>query len=493
MERHNQKIHVVFPLKKYFTSHWIALLFIAFFFTTVAFKLLTSVRPFYDWDESLYVQVGREMVQHRFFLAPIWQGKIWFDKPPLSPLFFGITTLMLPFQPEVSARILVLLITTVILALTYGLYYRVTKNSFIATLTLIATAYSPIFLQRSQVVSLDIFLLLGWVGYFVFLNNSIISVLFLFLSVQSKSLLGFYPLGVYLLFLIYQLVTKKITRLGFYHKIKILFFQSVFLSSWYVIMLILYQGEFWQTHIIESHFRRVTASIESHFGQRTFYIDLLREQLGWFLIPSVVGFVVFTVQWIRHKVSDEMFLLGTAFIPWFIFLNLTKTKISWYLYPVVPQFFFLAAYPLMLLRKKKVVLAAFAIIIAIYLVFTAFVKNSFFTTFYSGFDSHVLLSQQAQKNCKNLAVLVSPSTRSTFYTLKKLGLIITTTDWWGDHPSMVYYFQRPLTFFYYPDEFAKSLPQFQCASIYNDDVQLLREQPFSKIDSYTNMILYKHD
>ena len=120
-------------------------------------------------------------------------------------------------------------------------------------------------------------------------------------------------------------------------------------------------------------------------------------------------------------------------------------------------------------------------------------KNSFFTTFYSGFDSHVLLSQQAQKNCKNLAVLVSPSTRSTFYTLKKLGLIITTTDWWGDHPSMVYYFQRPLTFFYYPDEFAKSLPQFQCASIYNDDVQLLREQPFSKIDSYTNMILYKHD
>ncbi|MFA6005469.1 MAG: hypothetical protein WC775_03195 [Patescibacteria group bacterium] len=493
MERHNQKIRLTNRIKKYFLEHWSIILFLTFFFVTTAFKLISSVRPFFDWDESLYVQVGREMVQNNFFLAPVWQGKIWFDKPPLSSLFYGIVTLGLPVQPEISARLLVLATTTVIFILLYILYYRVTRKSFIATLTLIATAYSPIFLQRSQVVSLDIFLLLGWVGYLVFIHNPVVSVLFLFLSVQSKSLLGFYPLGIYALFLFFLLFKKEIALPEFRRRIKILIVQGALLTLWYVVMLILYKQKFWHAHIIESHFRRVTASIESHFGQKTFYIDLLREQLGVFIFPSIIGFVLFTVQWFKKKVSDETYFLGMAFVPWFIFLNLTKTKISWYLYPVVPQFFFFAAYPLFVFAKKRILFGAFFLILSASIIYVAFVKSAFFTTYYSGYDPHILISKDAHNKCSSLAVLVSPSTRNTYNTLKKLGLTITTTDWWGDHPSMVFYFQGRLEFFYYTGEFLQAFSKFECASIYDNDVQLLKGKKFTRIGHYSDMSLLKHD
>ena len=476
-------------MKAVLRTHALAVLFSIFLLATTAYKLISHPTPFYDWDEPLYVEGGIEMIKNNYYLFPVWQGKIWMDKPPVSSLLYGLVA-QLPFERELSTRFLALFTSMGVLALTYVLYWRVTKNAFISLITIVGTAYAPIFVQRSQVVSLDVFLLLGWFGYLVFRKQRVVATAFLFLSTQSKSLLGFYPLAVLVFFFLFEYVTKKIKRAELMHELRIIVVQGLVLSLWYLIAFAWYGQAFWQAHIVESHFRRVTASIESHFGERIFYITLLRDQMPILVIPAMLGLLLLLWRFYQGTISHETFLLAVAFIPWFVFLNLTKTKIAWYLYPVIPQFFFLAGYPLTLLSKFKKTTIILSVVVIVYLLFNGVVKHAFFTTFYSGEEEHHQLARAAKKQCKSLAVLVSENTRNTYKMLDELGLVIATTDWWGDHPSMVYYFEKPIGFFYATNSFQKNLTNYSCASVSNDDVSYLRTAKTKILNTFPSTRLY---
>lgn len=445
-------------------KHWFFLTFILFYTILVSYKIIAFPTPFYDWDEPMYVQSGIEMLRSGFFLAPVWLGKPWLDKPPISSLLYGLITL-LPFPAEISTRLFVLFVSVILLTFLYILYRRVTKRSTIATLSVIGTAFATIFLQRSQVVNLDVLLLMGWLGYLVFIKRPFVAVLFLLLSVQSKSLLGFYPLAIYAIVTCVEFLRHEISKSDVKKRILILVAQISFLSAWYLIMLFLYGKSFWQIHIIESHFMRVTASIESHFGQRTFYIDLLLQELRFFIIPALIGFVLLTYEWLTKKRSTMSFAFAAWFIPWFLFLNLTKTKISWYLYPIIPQFFFLAMYPLILIKKWKILFIIVSVMLCFYFLYTGVKTNNFLNTRYSQWEDHQKIALVAKNKCSSLGVLVSPETRSTYETLKKMGLVIQTTDMWGDHPSMVYYFGKPMDFFYSIKEMQDKERNFECFAI----------------------------
>ena len=43
-------------------KHWPVVVFLSIFFVLIASKLIFSSAPFFDWDESLYVQTGKEMI-----------------------------------------------------------------------------------------------------------------------------------------------------------------------------------------------------------------------------------------------------------------------------------------------------------------------------------------------------------------------------------------------------------------------------------------------
>ncbi len=440
--------------------HWLPLIFFLFFIGSASYKLIAHPTPFYDWDEPLYVEGGIEMIRDRYYLFPLWQGHIWMDKPPVSSLLYGLAA-QLPLPVEVSTRLLALYASVAVLILAYVLYYRVTKSVLIAVLTVVGTAYAPIFIQRAQVVNLDVFLLLGWLGYFVYKRNSIIATLFLLLSTQSKSLLGFYPLAIMTGYYLYTRQFKKY--------LPTLLRQGAILSVWYIAMGMLYGQAFWQAHIIESHFRRVSSSIESHFGARTFYITLLYDQIGYLAVAAAIGFILFLWQWYKGKVKNETFLLATAFIPWFLFLNLTKTKIAWYLYPVIPQFFFLASYPLVLIKPFKLLYGVVGFAALLWIWHQGYYGRSFATTFYSKEEEHHAVARIAKQSCDTLGVLVSSDTRNTYKTLKDMGLTITTTDWWGDHPSMVYYFGKPIRFFYDTASFQREGKNYSCIALRVDD------------------------
>lgn len=453
-------------------KHWPIIVFLSIFFVLIANKLISHPTPFYDWDESIYIQAGKEMINQRSFLTPMWQGTNWLDKPPLIPLIYGLIAKLSFVAPEISTRLFSLFISVIVLTFIYLFYSRVLKNSWLSTLTVAITAITPLFMQRAQTVNLDIFILIGWLGYILFFNNFFGSLFFLFIAVMGKSLIGFYPVALISIYYLYRYVKKEIKLEEIKRTIKKILFQVLILSSWYLIMLILFGKTFYWQHIVESHFRRVTSSIEFHFGQRTYYITLALEQMGYFFYLAIIGGMILFTKFIKNKITSENLLTAFFLLSWFIFLNLTKTKIFWYLYPVIPQFAFLAVVWINQINQKSLKILFGLILISI-LFYQSFVKQNVLTIVYSKPEPYYNLSLYAKKKCPSLNLLINKTSRESFATLEKLGLLITTTKWWGDHPSMVYYFGKKINFYYDIEKFNKIFKSNGCFVIdKNDEVYL---------------------
>jgi hypothetical protein len=285
---------------------------------------------------------------------------------------------------------------------------------------------------------------------------------------------------------------------------------------WYVVMFAFFGKAFWVQHIYETHFRRVASSIESHFGHRTYYIDILTEQylgkplfipLGEgkievhseviiFFIAILAGSLFLLFQRMKtKKIKDDDLLHGFYLMPWFIFLNLTKTKIHWYTYPGIPPFSFLLFYPLVLLRKYKYLYYFIVTIIFIGVLNKFIVERNILTSQYSKLEPHHQIAQTAKNQCDILSVVVEPDTRTTFATLTDLNLLITTSTWWGNHPSMVYYFEKKINYIYSLENIDKkmmAIPKGSCLSLNKNDNTISKEiQKLKLINEFGELQLYK--
>ena len=477
-------------------KHWFISLFLISYFLVIAYKLIANPVPFYDWDESINAEVGKEMIEQKS-LIPLWQGKVWLDKPPLPFLFYGFVMKLVPgISPEISLRMATLILTVIALALVYKIFYKASGDVMISFVTVTVTSFTPIVLQRSHILNLDVFLLLGWIGYLLFHRQFYLGLFFLSIAVLTKSLIGFYPVAVLLGYYFFLFFIKKIGSAELKKMISGITVQVLILSSWYLIMLFIFKGDFIKQHIIETHFKRVAASIESHFGKRTYYIDLMMEQLGIFVFPVLLGATIVILnlfQDLRNRFRTKSgmtedkakkYLYALFLLPWFLFLNLTKTKIFWYLYPAIPQFAYFAAYPLILLSdlfnrfRIKYGMTIVGIIIVIYIFHQNFIQKNFFSTYYSGYEDHYYLASYARDRCDSLTVLVGKDSRDATNTLENMGLTITSSKLWGDHPSIVYYFGKIVNFIYDQELFKKRLlvrERKECYAVQETDLSLIKD------------------
>lgn len=450
-------------------KNWPIIVFLSIFFVLIAYKLISHPTPFFDWDESLYIQTGKEMIEQNKYLMPVWQGTYWLDKPPLIPLIYGLVAKLIFFSiPEITTRIFSLFISVIILSFIYIFYNRFLKNRWLATLTVVITSFTPLFLQKAQTVNLDIFVLLGWLGYIIFFNNFFASLFFLFIAVMGKSLIGFYPIALIFIFYFYKYFRGEIKKKELKITIKRVLIQSLILFSWFIFMFIVFGKAFFWQHIVESHFRRVTSSIEFHFGQRTYYITLALEQMGYFFYFAIIGGITTLINFFKKKVSSQVFFTIFYLLPWFIFLNLTKTKIFWYFYPAIPQFALLSLIWIKQIKKKSLVIF-FGLALTSVLFYQSFVKQNVLAITYSKPEPYYYLSLYAKNKCQSLNLLINKTSRESFATLDKLGLLITTTKWWGDHPSMVYYFGKKINFIYNKEDFDKNFQNNGCFVIDKND------------------------
>lgn len=475
-------------------KHWPIIVFIIIFFLIIAYKLIAHPTPFYDWDESLYVQTGKEMIEQKKFLMPVWQGTYWLDKPPLIPLIYGtIIKLSFSFPPEVTTRIFNLMVACFVLVLIYIFYQKIIKDPLLTTLVTAITALTPLFLQRSQTVNLDIFILLGWLGYILFFSNFWLSFFFLFIAIMAKSLIGFYPITIIFFYQLWQLFIKK----NSWEKFKKIFLkmavQALIMTLWFVAMFVVFGKQFWLQHIIESHFRRITSSIEFHFGERIFYITEALDQMGYFFWLAIAGGLIVFLKLLKEKLPGKELLISFYLIPWFIFLNLTKTKIFWYFLPAIPQFAFLSVAWIKQIKIKPIMIV-FGILLVVILIFQSFIKQNVLATTYSKPEPYYYLSLYAKDKCQSLNVLMDKNSRESFATLERMGLLITTTKWWGSHPSMVYYFGKKVNYIFEESTFVSKIefsPKGDCFVIDKQDKNLIQNTNLKNLKNFENLYLYK--
>ncbi len=475
-------------------KHWPLIIFIAFYFFIITYKLVAHPTPFYDWDESLYVQTGKEMIEQKKFLMPVWQGTYWLDKPPLIPLIYGtIIKFSFSLPPEVTTRLFNLVVACLVLILVYTFYQKIVKNSLLTTLITAIIALTPLFLQRAQTVNLDIFILLGWLGYVLYFDNFWLSLFFLFIGVMSKSLLGFYPVAIIFFYQLWQLFVKKTS----WKKSKKIFLKIIIqvsiMTMWFVTMFMIFGKQFWLQHIVESHFRRVTSSIEFHFGERIFYITEAFNQMGYFFWLAIIGGLIIFLKLLKERLPDKETLVCFYLLPWFIFLNLTKTKIFWYFLPAIPQFAFLSIAWIKQIKIKPLVVILGISLLSI-LIYQSFIKQSVLAVTYSKPESYYYLSLYAKDKCPSLNVLMDKSSRESFATLDKLGLLITTTKWWGNHPSMVYYFGKKINYVFEENTFVnkiKSNPKKDCFVIDKNDQSLVNNTNLVNLKNFGDFYLYR--
>ncbi len=467
--------------------HYPVFIFLTFYFLLFSTKLISNPAPFYDWDESIYAEVGREMISKGSF-TPLWQYQTWLDKPPLVPLFYGLIMKVTPFiAAEISTRIVTLFIATVALGFVYMLYYRVIKETWLTTLVVVLTSFTSIILQRALVLNIDIFLLIGWLGYVLFYDRFRLSLFFLTIAVLSKSLIGFYAPGIMTLYFLYLFFTKQIDKKELLKQAQHIAFQICLMLLWYLIMFVVYGKAFFIQHVYESHMKRVTASIETHFGRREYYITLLYEYFGVLSFLSVGGVCVIAWQWYKKQIKNNELLYALYLLPWFLFLNVTKTKIFWYSHPYIPQFAFLILYPLILVKKLPFRLYGILITaLSLTVLWHYLYKEHIYTVQYATRESHHDLAEYAATRCNKLSMLMNSTERKKISDLESMDLTITTTTWWGQHPSMVYYFGKKIDFIYRLDEFSALLqksPSNECLTITDEDKD--------KISKLKNLVLLK--
>jgi 4-amino-4-deoxy-L-arabinose transferase-like glycosyltransferase len=292
-------------MSKIIKRNWLFFVWLTLYFGFISWRLINHPTPFFDWDEAIYMQSGKEMWEQKSYFIPLWQGQIWLDKPPLIPLIYALVAnsfAVIAHRNFYSPFYLIIALLT--LTLIYFFNLKIIKDCLAAFLVVLISSSTPIFFQRSQVVNLDVFLLLGWSGYLLFFEKFWLSFFFLFLAVFSKSLLGFYPPLIMTFYYLYLFFKKKVRGPKLISLLKKISFQIAMLLSWYLIMGLIFGQDFINQHLIESHWRRVASSIEFHFGERIFYLTLAYQQMHLFALLALVGLMIATYElFLKNKIN----------------------------------------------------------------------------------------------------------------------------------------------------------------------------------------------
>lgn len=399
----------------------------------------------YDWDESIYAQLGVEQSIHTL-LTPTWNGTLWLEKPPLIAHLTAIGSHLVS-DPELGARLLIPIFTIITLGATYviGSHFGGVVTATFATIFL---GYFDLFISRSRSVNTDTLLLAG-----ITLSAALILkkakpylvAIALALAIFAKG-----PAGI---------LAMLISLPLFYAKDREYFLLTTFYLLLYTLPWHLYQyfqngADFYTPYLLEQVVRRATVPIEFHLESRWFYFEHLYRDLGvGILLSSFIGLILATYQ-------KKYLLLWWILLPLGIF-TIAKTRLSWYILPIYPAIAlgigYLFSYLATKLNKKQVGLVVIlgvgaAIQTLVHLAETIEFKKGLAT-----YPDHIkIASTLAEMPGESIAYLVSASERTAEAILPK-DQRLSSSFRYGGAPSVVFYSKKHLAYYYNYDDFASDL------------------------------------
>jgi len=439
---------------------------------------------FYDWDESMYAQIAREMIKSKSLITT-FNGEIWFDKPPLAHLVIAII-FMLFGESEFYSRLLFVFLSITLLVFVYLLTKKVIeeifqkeiKNNkkFINQITYLLPVFvissANIFIDRATLLNTDTIIAVTWVGYLLFIDNYKIKGIMLVIGVWSKSVFGYYPLIID----IFRLRRRNIT---FKNVVKYVGLFAIS-SLWYLYGFLYSGSYFLDAHFLGQVLKRVGTPIELHDGGKYYYFIYLWKDIGILNILIFLGFVLIGLDVLKNLKAKKLFFLKSSkfinylillsSIPFLVLLTFSKTKIYWYIEIILPLLSLPIAYLFISAKNRVIKFIIASVVIVFFLI--SFVSQTYLLQI-----KYTLNERQSMALCSNklsgsvIGVLVDEEERKVQNVLLAAHYDTPSSFYYGGSPSYVYYVQKRVKFFYNVEEFEKNLSNFSLLSLSTKDLE----------------------
>src|SRR3989339_417543 len=227
--------------------------------------------PLFDWDESIYGELGRELVKSGNLLTNFWNGSPWFEKPPGVSWLAGLGITI--FGGEFGARFFM----PILAGLTLYLVYLIGKKLYDWHTGLISAGLLGslnLFLDRTRALNTDMPLLLGIAASVTTLLYGLPPLAFALavsVSIMFKGLAGLMSVIIVL-----PLLIKKNSR----YILHSTFYILLFTLPWHLYSYAKYGMEFLRPYLLEQVLTRAVSPIEFHLESRWYYLNFLYTNLG---------------------------------------------------------------------------------------------------------------------------------------------------------------------------------------------------------------------
>lgn len=375
-----------------------------------------------NWDEAMYAEVSRQIIERHTWLTLYFAGDPYFAKPPLTfwvrSIFFEL------FRPsEFWARFESASAAVLVVFLTYECGKRLfgVRAGFLSACLLLATiGFLEISRQGMTEAPLCLCIYLAVYAYLRFCDGDIrwfyVICAAVGFGVMVKGPAVFVaPLAIGLDLLITRPRARLNARdfcLG-----AVLFF--LIAGWWHLIMLFRYGRDFYGPYFFYHIVARMARPLEGNIGGRFFYLETLaHHSFPW----SFVALVSTVWQIKRREFRGSVFWVLIAVT--LVLYSLVSTKIDWYIFPVYPAIALEAGLLLSKIRGPRFL--RFGVIGMVLLVDFLIVAR----TIRRGCDGRT--GEEA-----NLARMAAGSNTSE-------PLLVITNDDSDPFPTAIYYSHRPV-------------------------------------------------
>ncbi len=437
-------------VKKFLTkpNHgWIIFIFLL----SIYFVLMINLGrdALFDWDEGIYGELGRQMTLTKDFLISSWNGAPWLEKPPGIAWVSGLGIFL--FGPSsYGARFFMPLIAVYVLYVVYriGTHLGSYKHGLLAAGIL---AGFNLFLGRTRAVNTDMPLLASIATTILFLLENRPAwwvALSIFGGVWFKGIAGL--LSVIIALPLFLTKSKK-------YLVSLLVVSSLLIIPWHLYAYLKHGQDFLTPYFFEQVLRRATAQIEFHFEPRWYYFTYLYENLGLgVLLVAGIGMLSLVQKFFTSSKNRWLYasILWWALAPLAIF-TLAKTRLFWYILPIYPALSLLIAeiigrFSTTKVQQRVLLILSIGVLAQGLLTASRSVEIDKKTAVMP--DRLAVVSSLSSMSDQKLAILVPESERLAEALLPEVAKL-TSSFRYGGMPSIVFYYQGPVEFYYNIDLF----------------------------------------
>jgi 4-amino-4-deoxy-L-arabinose transferase-like glycosyltransferase len=286
-----------------------------------------------DWDEAIYAQVAKEIIQGGSWVTLHWGYEPWFEKPPLfvwsTAVLFKLFEINEFWARAASAFSGIGLVVTTYLIGRHAFNRNVGLLASVVLLTTFPFVHGARFGTTDIMLSLSLFLA---IYAYMRLDGGSTKWWYLIWVSCAMGVAGLIaPMVIAMSFLIDG---KPLRMLASRASIGGLLLALVIVVPWHVAMYLQHGQDFLSKYLGYHIVARATQAIETHVGGPLFYVQVLHDLFfPWFyLVPFALALTI--QDNIRHKARSRVLLV--AFLLVFGLYTWVRTKLGWYILPLYP-------------------------------------------------------------------------------------------------------------------------------------------------------------